>query len=31
LPRTVRLAYRPMLEEHMGMRRLQLVIECAAL
>ena len=31
LPRSVRLAYRPMLEEHMGMRRLQLVIECAAL
>ena len=31
LPRSVRLAYRPMLEEHMGTRRLQLVIEHAAL
>ncbi len=31
LPRTVRLAYRPALEEYMGARRLQLVIEYAAL
>lgn len=31
LPRSVRLAYRPMLEEYMGTRRLQLVIEHAAL
>lgn len=31
VPRTVRLAYRPALEEYMGARRLQLVIEHAAL
>ena len=31
LPRTVRLAYRPALEDYMGTRRLQLVIEHAAL
>ncbi|MDQ3216158.1 MAG: hypothetical protein M3P99_08835 [Pseudomonadota bacterium] len=31
LPRSVRLAYRPIVEEHMGTRRLQLVIEHAAL
>ena len=31
LPRTVRLAYRPMVDDHMGARRLQLVIEYAAL
>ncbi|MEP6607204.1 MAG: single-stranded-DNA-specific exonuclease RecJ [Burkholderiaceae bacterium] len=31
LPPSVRLAYRPMLDEHMGSRRLQLVIEYAAL
>ncbi|MBC8119808.1 MAG: single-stranded-DNA-specific exonuclease RecJ [Burkholderiaceae bacterium] len=31
LPRTVRVAYRPMVDEYMGARRLQLVIEYAAL
>lgn len=31
LPRTVRLAYRPVVEDYMGERRLQLVIEHAAL
>jgi len=31
VPRTVRLAYRPALEEYMGERRLQLLIEHAAL
>lgn len=31
LPRTVRLAYRPVVDEYMGERRLQLVIEHAAL
>ena len=31
VPRTVRLAYRPAADEHMGERRLQLVIEHAAL
>lgn len=31
LPRTVRLAYRPSLEDYMGQRHLQLVIEYAAL
>ncbi|HKO69253.1 MAG TPA: single-stranded-DNA-specific exonuclease RecJ [Burkholderiaceae bacterium] len=31
LPRTVRLAYRPVVEDYMGERRLQLVVEYAAL
>lgn len=31
LPRSVRLAYRPAIDEHMGLRRLHLVIEQAAL
>ena len=31
VPRTVRLAYRPVVDDYMGERRLQLVIEYAAL